>query len=93
MKYRVTHKGRDCKDDMKLFKYADSKSKSSLLPWMWFLNGLFDDLAKKRKKFLVALNYEYKGTDTINSSLKSHSLFVTMHKNKIIRFGERVDKS
>ena len=67
MKYRVTHKGRDCKDDMKLFKYADSKSKSSLLPWMWFLNGLFDDLAKKRKKVLVALNYEYKGTDSINS--------------------------
>ena len=31
--YRVTHKGWDCKDDLKLFKYDNSKVKLSLLPW------------------------------------------------------------
>ena len=29
--YRVTHKGWDCKDDIKLFKFYDSKVKSSAL--------------------------------------------------------------
>ena len=31
--YRVPHKGWDCKDDLKLFKYDNSKVKLSLLPW------------------------------------------------------------
>ena len=41
-----------CKDDLKLFKYDDSKFELSRLPGMWSLNGLFNDLTKKDKSFL-----------------------------------------
>ena len=40
-------KGRDCEDDLNLFQYDDPKFKLILLPWMWSLNGLFNNLAKQ----------------------------------------------
>jgi len=36
--YMVTHTGRDCKDDLKLFRYDDSNFELSPLPSMWSLN-------------------------------------------------------
>ena len=33
--YRVTHKGWDCKDDLKFFNYDDPKFKLSLMPCIW----------------------------------------------------------
>ena len=33
-KYRITHKGWDCKDDLKLFKYNDIKFKLKGFPWV-----------------------------------------------------------
>ena len=55
--YRVTHKGWDCKDDIKLLKYDKYKGKSSHLPWIMSFNGLFIDMATKK---LVAENYIFK---------------------------------
>ena len=43
--YRVSYKGWDCKDDLKLFKY--SKSKLRLLPWKY---AFFNALARKERK-------------------------------------------
>ena len=34
LRFRVTHKEWDCKDDLKLFKYDNPKFKLSFLPWM-----------------------------------------------------------
>ena len=31
--YRVSHKGRDCKDDLKHLKYSDSRVQYSVLPY------------------------------------------------------------
>ena len=60
-------KGWEYKDDRKLFKYDDSKVKLSGLLQVQSLIGLFNDLAKKRNKFTVAGNSEYKETDSTNS--------------------------
>ena len=49
---------------------------------MWSLNDLFNDSAKKRKKFIIVRNHEYKKNYTINSvlsSLKSHPCWVTLY--------------
>ena len=38
--YRVTRKGWDCKDDLNLLKYDDSKVKLSQLPLVLYFNSL-----------------------------------------------------
>ena len=45
--YTVTHKERDCKDDLKLVKNDDSIGKLILLSEIKSFSGLFNDLAKK----------------------------------------------
>ena len=50
--YRVTHKGWDWKDYLKLCKYDDPKVKLSRLPWIQYFNILFYDLAKKEISLL-----------------------------------------
>ena len=45
--YMVTHKGLDCKDELKLIKYNNYKVKLSLHPWILSLNGLFLNMAMK----------------------------------------------
>ena len=42
-----THKGWECKDDMKLVFYDDPTVKLGLLPWTKSSDRLFDDFAKK----------------------------------------------
>ena len=56
--YMVTHTGRDCKDDLKLFRYDDSNFELSPLPSMWSLNVFFNNLANK-KKDIVEENHAY----------------------------------
>jgi len=62
---------------------------------MWSLNGLFNDLAKREKKKIIAWNNKIKCTETesirseesINSeklSLKSHPLWVTLYLSSLI---------
>ena len=48
--YRVTHKGWDCEDDWKLFRFNDSKVKISLLlpVYIKFMAKLINDLEKKK---------------------------------------------
>ena len=72
-KYRFTHKGWDCKDDLKLMKYDDFNVKLSLLPWI--LSLIVYLLTWQRKKVKVAENPKYKKIDSLNyvqSSLKSN---------------------
>ena len=45
--YKVTHKGWNCKDDLKLLKYYDLKIKLRLLSWIQSLKCIFKDFAKK----------------------------------------------
>ena len=74
------------KDDRKLLKFDDSKVKLCILTQIQFSNGLFNDLGAETNKFIVAGNCEYKETDSTNSvqsSLKSHPLWVTLHIQKI----------
>ena len=49
---------------------------------MWSLNGLFDVLVQKKKRFIVAGNHEHKETESINSlqsSPKSHRLRIALY--------------
>ena len=62
----VTNKGLDCKDDLKLFKYEDSKFKISVLPWIWSLNGLINDFTMEERNLYccrescILGNWQYK---------------------------------
>ena len=47
--YWISHKGWDCKDDLKLLKYGDQNFELCILPWMWSLNGLFNNLANIKR--------------------------------------------
>ena len=69
--------GWDCKDDLKLFKYNDSIFWLSLLSRRWS----FFWFCKERNKFKVAESHKCTETDSINSvqsSIKSHCLWVTL---------------
>ena len=48
---RVTHKGWDYKDDLKLKRYDDPEVKLSFLLWMCSLHGLFHDLSKTERSW------------------------------------------
>ena len=81
--YRVTHKGWDCNDDLKLFKYDDLKVKLKLLPWILSSNGYLYDLAKNiTSSKLQGIMNTYR-IISVQSSLKSHSLWVTLYKRMI----------
>ena len=45
---------------MELFKYVEPQLNSSVMPRMWSLNDLFNDLAKIKKKFKFVGNHKYK---------------------------------
>jgi len=54
-----------------------------------FLLGIFLRLGKERNKFLVAENHYYKETGGINSvqsSLKSHPLWITLYEHICISY-------
>ena len=81
--YRVTLKGWDCKDYLKLIKYDDHKVKDFCLEYS--LLTAFYMIQLRKYKFKVSRNHEYRETDSlfsILSSLKSHSLWVTLHINQ-----------
>ena len=44
-KYKVTHKGLDCEDDLRSLKYNEKKSSALIEPF----NGLLNDLERKEK--------------------------------------------
>ena len=98
--YRVSHKGWDCKDDIKLLKYENLRGSAlniGLLCKALWLFGFFKGFCKERKKFKVSGNHDYKETDSTNSvqsSLKFHPLWVPLYvhvciyvpKNLIINY-------
>ena len=75
-KYRVTHKGWDCKDDLNLFNYDDHKF-NYIFYLEWFIQWF-----EKEKISLCCRNHE-KGfiisIYSVQSSLKSHHLWVTLY--------------
>ena len=79
---RVGHKGWDCKDDLKLFKYVDLKFNWRHLFWIKFVDGIINGLImiiNERNNFTG--NHQNKNKNSLNfiqSSLKSHSLWVTL---------------
>ena len=78
--YRVTHKGWDCKGDLKLFQYDGFKIKyfAMNIVFSWPLKWL----GKEINKFTVAGNTHFKEKESVNPvqpSLKSHPLWVTLY--------------
>ena len=77
--------GWDCKDDLKLFKYDNSKIRLRRLSWMWSLNGLFNDLTKKKKKELV---FATSSNFLISISLESDGVNLWYFKLRLIDLTE-----
>ena len=64
----VTHKDRDCKDDLKFLKYNNLNFKLSLLPWMSVVNTLFHSSFSNKYLFRYnsdPLDYQCPYTTTI----------------------------
>ena len=83
--HRVTHKGWDCKDDL---KFDDSKFKSSLLPCIRSLNGWFNDLAKKvyscRESYIKLRKQRGGGGFWGHTCGKNSCFLLTLHANNNI---------
>ena len=50
---RVTHKGWDCKDDLKLIKYVNYNVKLSIFLWVLFFNSPFIEMTTKETGLLL----------------------------------------